>query len=287
MASKSDLILVTGATGKQGGAVARELLTAGHRVRAMTRHPDSEHATELAANGAEIVQGDLDDESTLGKALAGAWGAFAVQNTWEAGVEREEAQGKRFAEAARKAGVQHFVYSSVASADRRTGIPHFDNKFRIEQRVRELGFPSWVIIRPVFFMENLLSPNNLAAIRNGQLPMGIKPTTPLQMIAVADIGKYGKLAFEERDRLAGRAFDIAGDELTMPRAAEIIAKSVGHAVSHVQVPMAEIRKLSEDLALMLEWFDAVGYGVHIRSTSREFGITPTSFAEWAARHFGD
>jgi uncharacterized protein YbjT (DUF2867 family) len=287
MANTSDLILITGATGKQGGAVARELLAAGHRVRAMTRHPDSDHARALASIGAEIVQGDLDDESTLGKALAGAWGTFAVQNTWEAGVEREEVQGKRFAEAARKAGVQHYVYSSVASADRKTGIPHFENKFRVEQRVRELGFPSWVIIRPVFFMENLLSPDNIAAIGNGQLPMGIKPSTPLQLIAVADIGKYGKLAFEQPDRLAGRAFDIAGDEITMPRAAEIIAKLVRHPVSHVQVPTSEIRKFSEDLAIMLEWFDAVGYGVHIRSTSNEFGIKPTSFAEWAASHFGD
>ena len=83
---------------------------------------------------------------------------FAVQNTWEAGVEGEEEQGKRLATLAKEAGVQHFVYTSVGSADRQTGIPHFENKFRIEETVRSLGFPSYAIIRPIFFMENLPSP---------------------------------------------------------------------------------------------------------------------------------
>ena len=132
---KSNLILVTGATGQQGGAVARELLAKGAKVRAMTRHPESPKAIELKKLGAEIVQGDLDDAASLERALKGVWGAFAVQNTWEAGVEREEEQGKRFAELAKKAGVHHFVYASVQSADKKTGIPHFDNKARVEETV--------------------------------------------------------------------------------------------------------------------------------------------------------
>ena len=151
-------VLITGATGKQGGAVARHLAGKGFKIRAMTRNVDSDAARSLAAAGAEIVKGDLDDAASIEAALTGAWGAFAVQNTWEAGVEGEEAQGKRFATVARQVGVQHFVYSSVGSAHRQTGIPHFENKWRIEQTVRGLGFPSWTIIRPVFFMENLASP---------------------------------------------------------------------------------------------------------------------------------
>ena len=152
------IVLITGATGKQGGAVARHLAGKGFKIRAMTRKVDSDAAKSLAAAGAEIVKGDLDDAASIEAALTGARGAFAVQNTWEAGVEGEEAQGKRFAAVARKVGVQHFVYSSVGSAHRQTGVPHFENKWRIEQTVRGLGFPSWVIIRPVFFMENLTSP---------------------------------------------------------------------------------------------------------------------------------
>lgn len=285
MVKKSDLILVTGATGKQGGAVAHELLAAGHRVRIMTRNPESPAARELAGRGAEVVRADLDDVASLAPALAGVWGVYAMQNTWEAGVVREEVQGKRFADAARSAGVQHYVYSSVASAHRHTGIPHFDNKARIEDRVREVGFPSWVILRPVYFMENMLQPDLKRAIANGTLPVGIKPTTKLQMIAVADIGKYGKVAFEQAERLNGRAIDIAGDELTMPEVAEVLSRVTGHPVRHVQVPIEEIRKSSEDLAIMLEWFDAVGYNANIAANEREFGIPPTRFADWARRNW--
>src|SRR5512133_796393 len=119
-------VVITGATGKQGGAVARSLAGKGFHLKAMTRKPRGEAVRALTQLGAEIVQGDLDDAQSLKRVLNGAWGAFAVQNTWEAGVEREEEQGKRFALIAREQGVQHFVYSSVGSAHRRTGIPHFE-----------------------------------------------------------------------------------------------------------------------------------------------------------------
>src|SRR5450432_1354226 len=156
-------ILITGVTGHQGGAVAKALQGAGFRLRGLTRKPDGERATALARHGVdiELVQGDLDDEATLRRALAGAWGVFGVQNAGEAGVEREEAQGKRLATLAREAGVEHYVYTSVGSANKGTGIPHFDNKWRIEETVRGLRFPSHVILRPVFFMENLLAPFSL------------------------------------------------------------------------------------------------------------------------------
>ena len=179
----------------------------------------------LVEMGATVVQGDLDDPASLERAVAGAWGAFAVQNTWEAGVEGEEEQGNRFAEVAKNGGVQHYVYTSVASAQRETGIPHFDNKWRVENRVRELGFPSYTIIRPVFFMENLSSPWFKPAIDEGKLTVGIKPDTSLQMIAVADIGKYGALAFDKHEELNGREIDLAGDAHTMPETAEILSQA--------------------------------------------------------------
>jgi uncharacterized protein YbjT (DUF2867 family) len=276
-------VLVTGATGHQGGAVARELIGRGYKVRAMTRKPQEEPARKLAALGAEVIEGDMDDEASLGKALRGIWGAFAVQNTWEAGVEKEEVQGKRFAKAARDAGVQHFVYSSVASAHRKTGIPHFDNKWRVEETVRGLGFPTHLVIRPVFFMENFLSPWFKPGIDAGKLAMAIKSETPLQMIAVADIGKYGLWAFENPQKLNGRGIDIAGDGLTMPQTAAIISKAAGRKVEFERTPIEEVRKWSADYALMLEWFDRVGYDADIAATSRESGVRPTTFPEWAAR----
>jgi uncharacterized protein YbjT (DUF2867 family) len=282
METEKNLIVVTGATGKQGGATARELLARGHKVRAMTRKPDSPAARELAKLGAAVVAGDLDDEASLERALKGAWGVFAVQNTWEAGVEREEEQGKRVAEVARRQGVQHYVYASVGSAHRKTGIPHFDNKWRVEEKVRALGFPSHTILRPVFFMENLLLPSFLPGIQQGQLAVALEPETVLQMIAVADIGKYGRWAFENHAALNGRALDLAGDQATMPATAAILSKAARREVKFVRLPIEEVRKYSMDYALMLEWFDRVGYDVDIAKTSAESGIRPTPLATWAA-----
>lgn len=282
MASQNELILVTGATGQQGGAVARELLAKGRKVRALTRQPESEKARELKRLGAEIVQGDLDDPASIERALKGAWGAFSVQNSWEAGVEKEEAQGMRFTETARRAGLQHFVYTSVGSAHRKTGIPHFENKARVEAKVRSAGFPSYAIIRPVFFMENLTSPWFLPAIQEGTLAVGIRPETRLQMIAVKDIGKYGAWAFEQHEKLNGRSIDIAGDERTMPEAAAILGRAMGREVRHFQVPIEEVREFSEDFATMLEWFDRVGYDVDIAAISAESGVRPTRLVEWAS-----
>lgn len=273
------IILISGATGQQGGATARALAGRGFKIRALTRNPDSDAAKALAATGAELVKGDLDDEASLKAALAGAWGAYAVQNTWTAGVEGEEAQGHRFARAARTAGVQHFVYASVASADRKTGIPHFDNKSRVEDTVRSLGFPSYAIIRPVFFMENLPSPWFL----NGdKLVSALDPKTVLQMIAVSDIGQYGALAFTD-ERFKNLELDIAGDAATMPQTAAILSGALGRTIEYLQIPMSEIRKNSDDFALMLEWFEAVGYDVDIAATAKEYGVKPTSLKEWASK----
>ena len=271
-------VVITGATGKQGGATARELVGKGFDLRGMTRRPHSDEARALKQLGIEIVEGDLDVEESLKRALDGAWGVYGVQNTWEGGVEKEETQGHRLARVARAAGVEHYVYASVGSAHRRTGIPHFDNKSRIEETVTTLGFPSYTIIRPVFFMENLTSPWFL----NGdQLLVAMSPDTALQMIAAADIGKYGALAFTDSARLRNRAVDIAGDEVTMSRAAEVLSEALGRTITFVQLPIEAVRKNSEDLAIMLQWFGDVGYDVHIPSLAREFGIKPTTLVEWA------
>jgi uncharacterized protein YbjT (DUF2867 family) len=278
---KTGTILVTGATGQQGGAVARALLAGGHKVRAMTRKPDGEAARALAGKGAEVVRGDLDDVASLEKALAGAWGVFAVQNTWEAGVEGEEQQGKRLAELARRAGVEHYVYTSVASAHRRTGIPHFENKWRIEQTVRALSFPSYRSCARSSSWENLSAAGQAGA---GPGADARPPAdTPLQMIAVEDIGAYGRLVFEEAERFNGRELYIAGDELTMPEVARVLGEAMKKKLEFVPVPIEDVRKGSLDYALMFEWFDRVGYDVHIRSRSRECGIPPTGLASWAAK----
>ena len=272
------LILVTGATGKQGGATLAHLAKhGGFKLRAMTRKPEGDAAKAVAALGAEVVQGDLDDAASLERAVAGAWGVFAVQNTLEAGVEKEEDQGKRIARIAREKRVQHFVYTSVGSAQKQTGIPHFENKFRIEQTVKQLGFPSHAIIRPVFFMENLLAPWSL----NGdKLMMALQPATKLQMIASDDIGKFAADAFVRADRWKGVELDIAGDAVTMPEAAAVLGTMVGRTVTFQQLPIEPVRQQSADVAAMMEWFDAVGYSADIPSLEPRWGIRPLNLAQW-------
>jgi uncharacterized protein YbjT (DUF2867 family) len=281
MTKGQNAILVTGATGQQGGATAKELLAGGHPVYAMTRNPDGGAARALAAAGARIVRGDLNDEASLKAALKGMWGVFAVQNTWEAGVEAEEEQGKRIAHLAREAGVRHFVYASVGSAHKATGIPHFDNKSRVEETVRALGFPAYTILRPVFFMENLASPWFKPGIDGGALALGMNGDTKLQMIAVADIGKYGRLAFERHEELNGLGIDLAGDAVTPVEAAAVLSEVAGRKISHFRVPIEEVRKFSGDFATMLEWFDAVGYSADVEGNARRYGVRPTRFADWA------
>src|SRR5690242_6854838 len=273
-------ILITGVTGNQGGAVAQALQGSGFRLRGLTRRPDGERAMALARHGVDVVKGDLDDEATLRRALAGAWGVFGVQNAGEAGVEREEAQGKRLATLAREAGVEHYVYTSVGSAHKQTGVPHFDNKWRIEETVRSLRFPSHVILRPVFFMENLVAPFSL---HGDTLAWALGPGTKLQMIAVEDIGWFGARAFTDAVALNRREIDLASDLRTMPEAAEILTGALGRPIAFVQTPIEQVRQNSEDMALMLQWFERVGYSADTAGLEREFGRALTKLPDWAHR----
>ena len=273
-------ILITGVTGHQGGAVAQALQGSGFHLRGLTRTPNGERAAALTHQGTEIVKGDLNDDATLRSALAGAWGVFSVQNSWEAGLEREEAQGKRLATLAREAGVEHFVYTSVGSANKQTGIPHFDSKWHIEETVRALDFPSHVILRPVFFMENLLAPYSL---QGSTLAAALGPDTKLQMIAVNDIGWFGARAFIDAAALNRREIDIAGDIRTMPESAEILTEALARPVTFAQTPIEQVRQFSNDMALMFEWFERVGYSADIAGLEREFGRTLTKLPGWA-RH---
>jgi uncharacterized protein YbjT (DUF2867 family) len=277
-------ILITGATGKQGGATLRHLAKrGGFKLRAMTRKPDGAAAKAVAALGAEVVAGDLNDAASLERAVAGAWGVFAVQNMREVGVEGEEAQGKRLAKIAKDAGVQHYVYTSVGSAERKTGIPHFDNKLRIEETVKRLGFPSHVILRPVFFMENLTGPGFL----NGdKLMAALKPETKLQMVAVDDIGKFGAAAFAQADKFKGAEIEYAGDAVTMVEAAAALGELTGRTVTYQPIPIAAVRAHSDDFAKMLEWFDAVGYAADIPSLEARWGIRPMTLAQWVRAQKG-
>jgi uncharacterized protein YbjT (DUF2867 family) len=273
-------ILITGVTGNQGGAVAQALQGSGFKLRGLTRLPDGAVAVALAQKGIDVVKGDLDDETSLRRALAGVWGVFSVQNSLGAGIEREEAQGKNLATLARESGVEHFVYTSVGSANKKTGVPHFDNQWRIEETVRGLRFPSHVILRPVFFMENLLAPFSL---QGDTLAWALDPTTKVQMIAVDDIGWFGARAFTDAAILNRREIDIAGDVQTLPETAEVLTAAMGRPIAFVHTPIEPIRQFNMDTAVMLEWFDRVGYSADIAGLELEFGRRLTKLSEWIRR----
>jgi uncharacterized protein YbjT (DUF2867 family) len=262
MNKKDKIILVTGATGKQGGAVTRSLLKKGWRVRALTRNPGSEQAEMLPQLGAYLVKGDLNDPSTLERAVDGVYGVFSVQTPMEGGIEGEMTQGKNLANAAKKANVGHFVYSSVGSADRNTGIPHFESKARVEEYIKSIGLKA-TIFRPVYFMENFFMPDSRKGILSGTLALAMDPGKQLQLIAVADIGEFVSRAFDSPDEYIGKQIDLAGDELTGPEIADRFNKELSIPVTYVQTPLEQIRKTSEDFAVMYEWFNKTGYSADI------------------------
>ncbi len=189
------VIAVTGATGQQGGSVARTLLDKGWKVRALTRDPEKPAARGLAGLGAEIVPGDLDSRPELDAAFQGVYGVFSVQNFWlpTVGYEGEIRQGKNVADAAKGAGVGHLVYSSVGAADRGMGQKHFASKWIIEQYIHMLALP-YTIFRPAGFMDNYnwSRPYILSGSCTG---VGLRPGKTMQMIAVQDIGAFVEMAF--------------------------------------------------------------------------------------------
>src|SRR5262245_47105712 len=208
------VIAVTGATGQQGGAVARKLLADGWKVRALTRDVNKPTAQELASLGAEIVPGDMENSAELNAAFQGAYGVFSVQNFWlpNVGYEGEIRQGKNVADAAKAAGVQHLVYSSVGAAHRGMGQKHFDSKWIIEQYIHTLDVP-YTILRPAAFMDNYNW--SRAYILNGTFTgTGLRPEKEMQIIAVEDIGVFVALAFANPKEFLGKTIELSGDELT-------------------------------------------------------------------------
>lgn len=269
MASKTNrLILVTGATGHQGGAVLRRLLERGFPVRAMTRDPAKPEARSLLGTArTEVVKGDLNDSASLSRALEDVYGAYSVQTWSEGGSEAEIRQGGNLANAANRAGISYFVYSSVSGADQNTGIPHFESKFKIEQHLRGTGLP-FTILRPVFFMENLLGMRNRLDEHTIALPL--RPETRLQMIAVDDIGAVAAMAFEHPGHWQGRTVDLAGDEMSMTEIAQALSRAEGHNVRYVQVPWGDFeQQAGSDISRMFQWIEEHGYHADISALRQE------------------
>lgn len=261
MVTSDNVIVVLGATGQQGGAVARALIADGRwHVRAVSRDPASSAARELTSLGIEVVPGDLDRIESLRPAFAGAYGVYSVQGT-RRGHEVEVGQGSAVVDAAAACGIEHFVYASVGGAERSSGVPHFESKWAIEQHLARSGLPA-TIVRPTFFMENFLGlPMRvvLMALMRRYLP----DDKPLQMISVRDIGTWVSRAFSEPAAFIGRAEEIAGDELTRPRIVAAL-RSQGWFAGF-PIPGMVLRRIPDEARKMFEWFARDGYHADIPS----------------------
>ncbi len=268
MDNKNKTIAVTGATGQQGGAVARKLLADGWIVRGLTRDTGKPAARELAALGAEMVPGDMEKRSELEAAFKGAYGVFSVQNFWlpNVGFEGEIRQGKNVADAAKAAGMQHLVYSSVGAAHRGAGQKHFESKWIIEQYIHGLGVP-YTILRPAAFMENYNW--SRAQILNGIfVGRGLRPEKGVQTIAVEDIGVFAALAFENPKEYLGKTIELSGDEQTEAGIAATFAKVIGRPVKLEKPIPGQGRRTEDEMKAMFAFFNGEGYDADIPALRR-------------------
>jgi len=272
-------VVVTGATGKQGGAVVKNLLERGHEVRAITRSTDSAKARELANAGVTLVRASLEDTAALTKALEGATSLFAMTTPYEGGTQAETRQGISAVDAAKAAGA-HLVFSSVGSANRQTGVPHFDSKYKVEEHIARIGARA-TVLAPVYFMENLYFGKEQLA--KGIYATPLSPTRGLAQVAVADIGAVAARLLEDPGRFAGKRFDLGGDELAGNDVVAILSRVTGRRFTYFQVPLDLIRqRMGEDAVKMYEWFDRVGYTVDRAALRREFpDVAFHDFESWA------
>jgi len=270
-------ILVTGATGQQGGSLARLLLQKKHKIYALTRNTQSAAAQDLRNKGANIVKGDLDDSDLLEHAVKDVESVFLMGTPFEDGTEGEIRRGKLMANIAKENNVEHLVYSSVANANKNTGIPHFESKYKVEQHIKNLGIPH-TIIGPTFFMENLLGPG----LENGQLTLPLSSSSVLQQSALQNIGEFSALVLERRKPFLGRRIDIASDEVTGEQAARILSNVLGYKIRYVPIPLEQVYQANEDMARMYDWYGKVGTGIDISALHQEYPeVNWITFKDWA------
>lgn len=298
MTGTESLFLVTGATGTQGGCTARALLEAGHRVRILTRNPESSAAVALLKLGAETAKGDLGDAASLAAAVHGVRGVFSVQKPDVDGSDSERRHGFALISAARQAGVRHFVHASVCQAGEHERFPrwqsgywarkYWTDKADIEEAVREAGFPSWTVLRPSFMMDNFMQPKAdvlFPQLRQGLIVTPIAPRSRLQLICGDDIGAFARAAFEQPARFDRKILELATDDLTIGDIAAVLSRELGRSVSARSVSPEEAQKagLFPGWVRAQEWINEVGYHADIGAL-KPHGVPLTSFPEWVRRH---
>ncbi len=280
---KDKRILVTGATGHQGGAVIGILIKNGWTVRALTRKSSGDAFENLRNRGAEIAIGDMEDRLSVMRAVEGVYGVFLVTTFMESGTDGEIRKAKIVIDAARSAGIGHFIFSSVGAADKNTGIPHFESKREIELYLMGTELPS-TIYRPVSFMTNFEMPQSRDSILNGILKNAYPENKKIQLLALEDLGAFVNIAFENPGEYAGKEIEIASDELTPLEICSAFSRRLGIEVRYERIPLETIRmQQGEDFYKMSKWSVEYGFGADIGKLKIIYpGLT--SFDRWLDMH---
>lgn len=291
-------VLVTGATGMQGGAVARAMLRAGIPVTALVRDPDSAPARRLMQAGVGLAVGDLEDPAALASACIGHTTVFSVQPAPFADKDSERRQGAHLIRTARGAGVRHLVHTSVSGTGWRPRYPdvdpgaarnYWDSKEDVESMVRDAGFPAYTIVKPAFFMENFIAPKvgwMFPLLGDGELLVASAAATEVGMIAAADFGDAVAIIAADPERFTGAEIELGGDALTFPQMGDIIAEVTGRPVAVSCRPTAEVdaRLGRKSWSANQEWLDVVGYPATPQHAAEHGLDMRTSFRQWAEQH---
>jgi uncharacterized protein YbjT (DUF2867 family) len=256
MTTEKRTILVTGATGLQGGAVTRHLLSNGWHVRSLTRNPKSKKAQALSALGAEVVQGDMANPASLMPIFEGAYGVFSVQNPYIGGIEGEINQGKNVAAVAKQTGVQHLVYSSAGTGPEVTGIPSWDSKAVIEAYMKSLSLPL-TVLRPVAFMELMSEKKFFPAASTWHLmPKLMGSSTKVGWLSVDDIGFIAAKAFADPDNFIGKKLQLTSDVQSIDECRAAYRGVTGKEPSRFPMPgwlFERFGFVGKDLTTMWRW----------------------------------
>ncbi len=302
MANDDRLFVVTGATGTQGGATANALLNSGRRVRILTRNPDAPAAKALAARGADVAKGDLNDPASLVPAFAGAYGVFSMQRPDMDNSDSERRHGFALIKAAHDAGVTHVVHSSVCQAGTHESFPRWKegywsrkywmDKWDVEEALRAANFKYWTTLRPSFIMENFK--HNKAQYlypqlhKQGVLLTPVKPDARIQLIAGDDIGAFAVAAFANPAKFHAKNIELVGDDLTMVGMADVLSKGLGKTVrSETVTPEAALAAgINPTWTRSQEWINDVRYQVDV-SPLPAYGVPLMNFKDWVKKNAGD
>jgi uncharacterized protein YbjT (DUF2867 family) len=268
-ASGPRVIVVTGATGLQGSAVTRHLLTDGWSVRALTRHAASTRAQALAVRGADVVQGDMEDVASLRPVFAGAYGVYSVQNPFISGPEREVRQGTNVADVAKEMGVRHLVYGSAGIGRRGTGVPSWETKLRIEDHMRARALPL-TVLRPMAFMELMTNRKFFPAVATWRvMPTLMGASRPVAWLCTDDLGAIAARVFATPHEFVGQDLPLASDVQSLARCRAIYREVLGRTPPRFPMPVWLFRRfgfVGRDLTTMWRW---------LRTATIELDTAPT------------